>query len=478
MKNKNFLLFLLLLSLDIIFCGCSDRYKAERKFWFINKKYSNIIKNPQKADEKKFQNLIKELKFIVDKYPNWENSSKIQFLVGDMFLMRKNFDEAEKEFMKVVINFPKDPEVCSRALFAVGNIREKQNQWEKALEKYEELINNYFGTFIGLQMPLYIARYYRSKNLLQKSKDAYARAIIEYINAIETNPYSKRVPILQDLLMMCYYENDDLENYIKSLDRLVNKYPNSITAISSLYKLASVYQNILKNSDKALEIYKKITTDYPNEEVTKFAEFNLMNMYISNGDMDKAKEEFENIKKKYPKDEAINASALFSVAKGYEKIGNWDVAIQIYNQLENDYPSTLEALRVPLEILLHYHKIKDKENIEKFSKQSIERYENIIKKNPGTKLSLIARNFLADVYILISNWEQAIKLLSELTQKYPFEPEAPIALFKLATIYEKELKDYQKAYEIYLKFMRMYPNYGFSGIIKDKIQQLSKYQKK
>lgn len=71
-----------------------------------------------------------------------ETAAKAQFMRGEIYLLQKDFKNAEAEFLKVDILY-KFPDWQAPALFQAAGCQEEQKQWKAAAKTYEELIKNY-----------------------------------------------------------------------------------------------------------------------------------------------------------------------------------------------------------------------------------------------------------------------------------------------------------------------------------------------
>lgn len=71
-----------------------------------------------------------------------ETAAKAQFMRGEIYLLQKDFKNAEAEFLKVDILY-KFPDWQAPALFQAAGCQEELKQWKAAAKSYEDLIKNY-----------------------------------------------------------------------------------------------------------------------------------------------------------------------------------------------------------------------------------------------------------------------------------------------------------------------------------------------
>lgn len=92
----------------------------------------------------KFPEALATFQRIVDD-PNGrrtETAAKAQFMMGEIYLLQKNYAKAETEFLKVEILY-KFPEWQAPALFQAGSCQEELQHWKDAAKSYESLLKDY-----------------------------------------------------------------------------------------------------------------------------------------------------------------------------------------------------------------------------------------------------------------------------------------------------------------------------------------------
>lgn len=68
-----------------ILSGCSKEYLAERMYWYANKLYAQIIKNPDKTSKYETKMTIGAFQDILRVYPEWETASQLQFNIANIY---------------------------------------------------------------------------------------------------------------------------------------------------------------------------------------------------------------------------------------------------------------------------------------------------------------------------------------------------------------------------------------------------------
>ncbi len=478
MRPVNELKTIVVMGMLVLLSGCGGNYNAEKMFWQIRKNHNEVLINTEKVSEDEFKAGILELEKLTTRFPGWAKAAEIQFRMGEMYVVRKDFQKAREAIKKVIINYPEKTELCARARFTIGKLNEKDGEWEKALVEYNIIIERFPNTFTGLQIPLYIADYYQKNRLKKMSKRSYEKAVRFYQNIIDKNPYSRNVSVVHKMMALAYSKQKKWKEFVGVLQKFAQKYPDAEAAPEALYSAAAIYSNALGKSDKAEEIYRKITEKYPKSERVKDVILGIGNLFLKEGNIDAAREEYERIRQMYPKDASLNAAAQLTIAYGYEKAGNFESAIEIYNKVEKEYPQTVEAILVPMLVAESYKKAGNDREAGKALNSAITKYRAVIEGKPNDRILIISHELIARIYYIQQNWEEAVAALNYIQENYPKTSNAALALLKKALIYEGGLKDQEKANNVYLSFVEKYPKNKFAAIARQKLEKSKRNESK
>lgn len=243
------------------------------------------------------------------------------------------------------------------------------------------------------------------------------------------------------------YKQKQYDKAITELEALIKDFPASRVAPEAQYRLGTVYE---EKGDyfKALKAYQKMIEVYPQndrfEEVIE-REFNLGNMFLS-GKKGKlfgveirpafpiAVQAFEHIVKFAPYG-AFGDQAQFSLAIAQKKAGQFDAAMQSFQDLIDNYPQSnlVEKARYELAETAYFRSIaqnRDERALEKASEQ----VQGFMQKYPGAP-----------------GTEQAAKINEEIDEKNA-EKNYQIGLF-----YEKQ-NFVQSAVIYYQDVAKRYPH--------------------
>lgn len=213
---------------------------------------------------------------------------------------------------------------------AAVNYYEK-NDYYRALQLFQQLINFYQGTEKAEKMQFYFAYcYYHQKDYVLASY--YFKRFV--------NNYPKSAFAEESMFMnaYCYF----LDSPISSLDQT-----NTFTAITEL----QLFINYYPNSDRAEEATKLI--DQLRAKLQQ-KDLNIANLYLKMKLFEAAIYSYKNILKDYP-DTQYKEDILFDILKSYYNFASYSIstkqaeryqsALDSYNELVFQFPDT-KYLRV------------------------------------------------------------------------------------------------------------------------------------
>ena len=101
-------------------------------------------------------------------------------------------------------------------------------------------------------------------------------------------------------------------------------------------------------------------------------------------------------------------------------------------------------------------------------------YESFMKHFPEDSLTLKFTFKAANLAMNMGDGAHAIVLFDKFIEKYPDHPKARVSMFFKAYIYENQIKNLDKAKEIYLQFIEKYPDGEFTADARMALQNLGK----
>ncbi len=184
----------------------------------------------------------------------------------------------------------------------------------------------------------------------------YDDAIKAFERIIFYHPSSEYVDDAQFWLGRCYFEKKNYEQAIVEFNYLINNFPNTkflepalLYQAKAYFLKAPGYDRDITEVKRAIEQFDEFIRRFPNskyiEEVkdlilkarTRLArkEFENGRLYIKLGKSKSALLYFNYVIKNYP-ETAVSNQARFEAAQIYEKMGDKENAVKLYQELSED----------------------------------------------------------------------------------------------------------------------------------------------
>ncbi len=187
--------------------------------------------------------------------------------LAELYFIDKEYAKAHITLDEIIEIEGQDVPMLAKAHFFKGSIYEKQDQWEKALEEYAILQDRYANTTLGLQVPLYIGRYYDGKGRDAEADQAYRDAVAFYDTLARDNEGSMLGYAASNMLRESYVSLKNYEQAGKVIEDTINKYPSLQLITQQLPYVEILYVYALKRPEKAIEIYKNVQGMTENTQI-------------------------------------------------------------------------------------------------------------------------------------------------------------------------------------------------------------------
>ena len=252
----------------------NGEYNAEKMIWKTNQKFFELTKDPNSIPDKIFLQLDKEYELIANRFPNSPLAKKAYVSIARMYLVKKDYQTVRNKVQIIFEKYPKDTAMCAEATSLIGKSYELSGDWPNALRVYNDLMQKYPTTEIGLNVPLYIANYYQTNKSAANAQQAYDTAIVYYKKI--ASDYSNSVIEFKSLglLANCYFFKKMWREGVVTLGDLLIKYPSgeflSFHEIDLLLKtMNTISVTQLKDYALPIQIYQNFITQHPKHDLNK-----------------------------------------------------------------------------------------------------------------------------------------------------------------------------------------------------------------
>lgn len=271
MSRKTFPLLLTIVSISIL-SGCSnDQYSIERQYWRAQKQAEKILKNPHASPPQELERVINLQNKFIQKYPNNILSIQSDFNIIHLYVAKKEFERARTQAKTLLNKYNKYLSICADATFLLGYTYELENKWDAALTHYKKIMRDYPLTVKGLEVPIYISRYYKGKYQPEEMVAAYKEAIDYYKALSQKHPHTSFGYTVSILAAKCYMAMKDWRNAIESFNTVIETYKDKMKMDTILLNIAVLYNKELKDDAMAKAALQRLIKDYPQSRFIKVA---------------------------------------------------------------------------------------------------------------------------------------------------------------------------------------------------------------
>jgi TolA-binding protein len=217
---------------------------------------------------------------------------------GDKYFQKREFDKAIEKYQKVVNDYP-GHSLAPEALLRTGACYALQYKWNEAINSAKNVIEKYPYSTQAMHS------YYNIANAYAVLKD-YKNAIKYYKMRLEKYPEKgTETGMALFELSVIYYRNKNYDQSIKMAQKLIEDYPECdlVKSKTVLCGIGECYQQEGK-IDEAIEIYKTVlTTSYKKVINLDVVTFQIAELYAYKENYAQAKIWFQKVIDKYPKSE-------------------------------------------------------------------------------------------------------------------------------------------------------------------------------
>ena len=249
-----------------------------------------------------------------------------------------------------------------------------------------------------------------------------------------------------------------------------------------LFKANKLLSQILQNPlsiparffERTVNAYKKVIAKFPNSASAKRAVLSVGQVYIINNKFEQARQELRQYELVYKDNKDMLSDIQFLIGNAYEKEGKWSTAQGIYNSILEKYPDSLIAMQIPIYIGRYFLKNGKTEDAALAYQQAAVYYQKMARQNPDSEKGYMALSSVVTCYVDQRLWPEAVDTLTNLVNEYPKSRELPKLFQIISLLCLEQLKNPQKAIEIYEEFIQKHPKNYMVKTLRVAIEKLKK----
>jgi TolA-binding protein len=220
--------------------------------------------------------------------------------IGAQLKSEKRWIEALHVLGTFVDSFPRHPQ-AGQALTMVGQIHQANEAWQDAIAAYERVIKEFAGGGWVAEAKWSVAECRINLSQWRTAMRAYRDFSNAYPKDARASEAARRIGILKDLAR--YQDLVDEEGQRKAFD--------------AQFQIARIVRESLGNPVKSIIEYRKVAASWPESHLADDALYNVGTTYLSMTEIEKGRQALLELAHLYP-GSPLADDALFLVGKSYE----------------------------------------------------------------------------------------------------------------------------------------------------------------
>jgi len=408
-----------------------------------------------------FYSLAQEdLEDFLHSYPATEHLYEAHLLLGRSLYYQNDLKRSYNEF-DIVLSAPNASGFEDSAIYWMGDIYFKGQDYEKALESYQKILDDHPASkYSGYAAYSKACAYYKL-GLLEDAISAFREVVSKY-------DFEKIGMESLFRIGECEYLLGRYKDAERSLNGFIEKHPLSEKTAESYYLMGDAgfkegeYDNSISYFNRAMSIS-------PEAKWREFALYRTAQGYLKINNYDESAKRFAQCLKS-SKNVFLISNSLIGMAVDYGKKGSFQDALRVCDDIAARFPesdASTEACYIKAKILNDEKRYKEAEEVcltgidkstspskagklyyelgwaylkEGNSKPALSRFETAIENLKNEKLISSALCKAGDIYVDAGDFDKAMERYDAVLKSYPDSPWADYAQFSVGNIFLAEKK--------------------------------------
>lgn len=340
--------------------------------------------------------------------------------LGEIYFNKGDLNRARVVLRHIMPFLTKDDDKL-RAQYFLTLTYILQNKVDEAVKNYELFQSQFKGAPIAQNLPLAMGNLFLSHpdpNIRNPQK-----AIQYFDESLQIYPQGSMAGLTVVTKATALLSLGQIQEAEQTFLKFLEGKPTRQEALIAQSGLGNIFVQT-KQWDKAIETYKKIAAEYPETPQATEAQYWIAICTQQKGDNQNAIPLLKEFAQKHP-DSPLLPNVLYSIASAQLALQDRAAAIQTLSEIAEKFPDSPPApvtYFMRAQLLAQEGKLEDANAL---IRQFMEKY-------PKSERIFGAYDWLAQQAYRAAQWEQAIKFYEDFVQIYPQDPNAPIALLRVA----------------------------------------------
>lgn len=225
--------------------------------------YRASLKQPARA--------IEDYEQIITKTPQSKQAKTALLELTGMLAAAGSYDKAYAQVATVGKLYPADTALAASLRAAIAYSYDVAGQWPKAAEELTAIMKAYPETSPALQLPLAFINHAIKAGKTDEQQNAFRDAQSFYRHVIERTKNTAIAAEAQEMYAAACILMKQPTTALDALRVLREQYPADDRASLAKLKMAAIYENDLKDPEKAIAAYRQFLGEYPLHKLAYYA---------------------------------------------------------------------------------------------------------------------------------------------------------------------------------------------------------------
>lgn len=278
-------------------------------------------------------------KYIDEKLSNEEDPERVPVIlykVGEIYLDYQDFPKARERFEELIQSYPKSSVAEAAASALIETYRMEEN-WTKMAEWAEKIAQSGLSSQVVTQAKLWkVGALYKGAQALF-NQEKYKEAALEYLSLVEQNPDNEFAAAALNNGAVAFEKAVMFDSAMKTYERIYRQFPDSEFSENALFRVAYNAERFY-NYDKAVETFVELAQRYKEGKHAADASFNAARLLEQTQQYKRAANAYIRFVDQYPDHEDV-AQIYLGAATCYERLDDQKNALKIYLNFIQRYGS-------------------------------------------------------------------------------------------------------------------------------------------
>lgn len=371
----------------------------------------------------------------------------VSYYLGELLFDKKNYAASSSTFSHA-LTFASSRKNYQNVLLKLALAYSNNNDNKLAIETYKEFLELYGDNKLYPQVVFALATVY-------KKEKNYKDAITQLKTVIKSDKYDNNIKFDAHMMVAdCYTKSKQtslaIEEYLtakKMATRDKDKAKSLFLAAEEAYKDHKY--------DVAASLYQQVADDFQESSFAERARFYQAITYAKDKKFAEAEKIFDIFLKEYPGNSLIEA-VIFQKAVVIKQQKKFVEAIPVFADLYLHYPQSRNALQAILLAVECMSAVGKNDEAVSLLKNALVTYKD-------DELHPYVYSRLFQLYMVMNNSSDAIKISDEFMKKYSDSKLAPEVIMGLADYYANS-RDYVKATRFYEMLSTKFPKHKWASL--------------